>query len=78
MNWGTYVKISGQAQDTPTGPSKSVPAESHIGLERLMQPINRDGFGDVTWSRRTSSLVQVFVTDLVLIAEVLSGKDNVE
>jgi len=69
---GTYVESSGQVVDMydTTGTSKSVPPLSLIGLERFMQLIQRDGFGDILWNEHGGyAFVTIYVTDPVLIAD---------
>jgi ABC-type polysaccharide transport system permease subunit len=53
-----------------TGTSKSFPPSSLIGLDRFMQLIQKDGFGDILWNELDGyAFVTIYVTDPVLIAD---------
>jgi hypothetical protein len=69
---GTYVKSSGQMVDMydTTGTSKSVRPSSFIELERFIELIQRDGFGDILWNEYEDyAFITIYLADPVLIAD---------
>jgi hypothetical protein len=53
-----------------TGTSNSVRPSSLIELERFMELIQRDGFGDILWNEYEGyAFVTIYVTDPALIAD---------
>jgi hypothetical protein len=69
---GTIVKSSGQEVDVydTAGAGRTVSLLSLIKLERFMQLIQRDGFGDMLWNDYgDNAFVSIYVLDNELIAD---------